>query len=125
VNPDHTARLEAAGIADVEEMLAAGSTPEARQRLAEETGVPPDAILELVKLADLSRMGALKQVRARLYYDAGVDTQEKLAGWEPEALCAMLAEFVARTGFEGIAPLPKEVRNAVEAARRLPRRVEY
>jgi hypothetical protein len=125
VSAEHAARLEAAGITDVEQMLDAGGTPQGRQRLAEETGVPPEAILEMVKLADLSRMGALKQVRARLYYDAGVDTQEKLAGWEPEALWQMLAEFVARTGFEGFAPLPKEVRNGVAAARRLPRRVEY
>jgi hypothetical protein len=125
VDSEHAARLEAAGITDVELMLAAAGTPEARQRLAEETGVPLDAILEMVKLSDLSRMGGLKQVRARLYYDAGVDTQDKLAGWEPEALVAMLAGWVAGSGFDGVAPLPKEVRNAVDAARRLPRRVEY
>lgn len=125
VRPEHAARLEAAGIVDVEELLEAGSTPEARERLAAETGVPPEAILELVKLADLSRLGALKAVRARLYYDAGVDTPDKLASWEPEALREMLVEFVARTGFDGIAPLPKEIRNGVAAARRLPRRVEY
>jgi len=125
VNAEHVAMLEAAGITDAEQMLAEGGTPEARQRLAGETGVPEDAILEMVKLSDLSRIGGLKQVRARLYYDAGVDTQDKLAAWEPDALVAMLAGWVTGTGFDGIAPLPKEVRNAVETARRLPRRVEY
>ena len=37
----------------------------------------------------------------------------------------MLIEFVNRTGFDGIAPLPKEVRNLVEEARHLPMLVQY
>jgi hypothetical protein len=76
-------------------------------------------MLELVKLSDLSRLGGLKSVRARLYYDAGVDTVEKIAQWEPEELQAMLSEFVGQSGFGGIAPLPKEVHNAVDKARSL------
>ena len=37
----------------------------------------------------------------------------------------MLAEFVAGSGFDGLPPLPKEVRNAVRSARALPLVVEY
>ena len=87
--------------------------------------MPLEAIEELVKLSDLARIPGIKGVRARLYHDAGVDTMEKLAEWEPEALRAMLAEFVERTGFEGIAVLPAEARSAVRQARRLPRVVVY
>jgi hypothetical protein len=36
-----------------------------------------------------------------------------------------LVGFVERTGFDGIAPLPKEVRNAIVKARQLPAVVEY
>jgi hypothetical protein len=99
------------------------ATAEARQMLAEQSGVPAAVILELVKLADLARLGGLKGIRARLYYEAGADTLEKIAAYEPEELGAMLADFVARTGFDGIAPLPKEVRNAVANAGRLPKLV--
>lgn len=67
----------------------------------------------------------MKGIRARLYHDAGVDTLEKLAQWEPEPLQEMLAEFVARTGFEGIAPLPAEVSYSIAQAKQLPRIVEY
>jgi hypothetical protein len=70
-------------------------------------------------------VGGLRSVRARLYYDAGVDTVEGLAAWDPEELRAMLVDFVARTGFDGIAPLPKEARNAVATAKTLERLVEY
>jgi len=93
--------------------------------LAEQTRVPLDAILEFVKLSDLARIAGLKSIRARLYHDAGADTIEKLAQWDPEELGAMLAAFVERTGFDGIAPLPKEARHAVENAQKLPKIVEY
>jgi hypothetical protein len=102
-----------------------GRTAEDRTRLAERTGASPESILELVKLSDLSRLGAIKSVRARLYYEAGLDTPDKFRRWEPEALRQMLVDFVERTGFEGIAPLPKELQNAIVAARRLRPAVEY
>jgi hypothetical protein len=125
VHTEYLAKLAAAGISNVEQMLAAGKTAEARQQLSEETGVPLKGILELVKLSDLSRLGGLKGIRARLYYEAGVDTLEKMAGWEPEELQTMLADFVNRSGFQGIAPLPKEVKNGVMAAKTLPKIVTY
>lgn len=117
--------LAARGVVDVADMLAAGRTPEQRRALATAAGVAPERVLELVKLSDLARLGGLKGVRARLYYDAGADTPAAIAAWEPEALEHMLADFVARSGFEGLAPLPKEVRSTVRAARALPPAVEY
>jgi Domain of unknown function (DUF4332) len=125
VNQDDIAKMAAAGISNVEQMLEAGKTPAARQRLASETSVSPGVILELVKLSDLSRVEGVKGIRARLYYDAGADTLEKIAQWEPEALRMMLNEFVQRTGFAGIAPLPKEVIHTVARARQLPKIVTY
>jgi predicted flap endonuclease-1-like 5' DNA nuclease len=125
VDPDHAEALATLGIENVDQMRGAGRTPRDRQVLAERTGIPPHAILELVKLSDLARVAGLKGIRARLYHDAGVDTVEKLAAWEPEALRAMLVEFVERTGFDGIAPLPKEAAGAVAQAKKLPLVVEY
>jgi hypothetical protein len=106
-------------------MLEAGRTPQDRRALAEKTGVPLDAVLEYVKLSDLARIPGTKGIRARLYYDAGVDTLEKMAEWDPVELRAMVISFVERTGFDGIAPLPKEAASAVATARRLPKVVEY
>lgn len=125
VNQSYIVKLEAAGIKSVEEMLAAGKTPQSRQALADRTGVPPQSILEFVKLSDLARIPGLKSIRARLYYESGVDTVEKLAGWEPYALQDMLAYYVEKSGFERLAPLPKEVQHAVGTARKLPLIVDY
>jgi hypothetical protein len=125
VEPEYIEKLAVAGIRNVSQMLQAGRTPQDRLALAKKTGVPLEAILDYVKLSDLARVPGLKGIRARLYYDAGVDTLEKLAGWDPEKLRAMLIGFVERTDFNGIAPLPKEAASAVETAKRLPTVVEY
>jgi len=125
VDPSHVEELASLGIRDIDQMREAGRTPADRQALAEKTGIPPAAVLEYVKLSDLARIQGLKGIRARLYHDAGVDTLEKLAAWDPEELRTMLIDFVERTGFDGIAPLPKEAASAVATAKRLPRAVEY
>lgn len=125
VNPEDIARLEAIGIANVDQMLAAGRTPADREGLARRTGVAPQAILEYVKLSDLSRLSGLKTVRARLYYDGGFDTLDKIAACDAEDLRGALTAFVEHTGFEGIAPLPREAQSTVAAAHALPRIVAY
>lgn len=85
-------------------MLTAGATASLRTALAERSGVAEPVI--------------------RLYHDAGVDTLEKLAAWEPEALLEMVIDFVDRTRFEGIAPFPAEVRFSIAKAKQLPKIVE-
>ena len=125
VNPVHIASLEVVGIKNTNQMLSSGKTARGRQELSERSGVPLEAVVELVKLSDLARLPGVKGIRARLYYEAGVDTVEKLASFEPQVLLELTAEFVAKTGFEGIPPLPKEVSSTVVNARNLPSVVEW
>jgi hypothetical protein len=124
IDPESIARLAACGLKNAEQLLAAGGTQAQRAALANETGVPGKVILELVQLSDLARLPGVKGIRARLYYDAGVTGIEKMAQWEPEALRRMVTEFVERTGFDGIPPLPREVSSTVANARKLPGMVE-
>lgn len=125
VNQEYLKKLATVGIRNVEQMLEVGRTLNGRQELSLKTGIRLDAILELVKLSDLARIPGIKGIRARLYYDAGVDRIEKMAEWDPKALRAMLLKFVDRTGFDGMAPLPKEAEFSVEKAKKLPKIVEY
>ena len=125
VNPEYVDKLAVVGVRNVEQMLKAGRTEVDRQSLSKKTGVPVQAVLEFVKLSDLARIPGVKGVRGRLYYDAGVDTVEKLAEWDVEKLREMLIEFVEKTGFDGIAPLPKEAEFTVKTAKKLPKIVEY
>lgn len=124
VNPEHIAKLDALYIENRDQMLDAGRKPHLREELAAQTGIPLEGILELVTLSDLARLGGVRRVRARLYHDAGL-TPEIIATWEPEALHAMLVDFVERTNFDGIAPQPKEIENLLRDARKLPQIVDY
>lgn len=125
VKPEFFTKLASVRIATADQMLKAGRTAEERETLSMQTGVPLEMILELVKMSDLSRIFGVKATRARLYYDAGVDTVEKMAQWDPKKLRLMLISFVERTRFSGIAPLPKELEFTVAMARKLAKVVEY
>lgn len=125
IDPGVISRLEIKGIKDAEQMLKAGSTPAHRKRLSDELHIDEEAILELVKLSDLARIPGVKGIRARLYYDAGIDTLEKLIKWEPETLRVYLIMYIEQAGFDGIAPLPKEVINTIRDAKKLTRVVDY
>jgi predicted RecB family nuclease len=76
-------------------------------------------------LADLARIPGVKGVRARLYYDAGIDTVEKLAAIVPEELREMVVAYVEISGFDGQPTLPAEAKFTVEKARKLPSIIEY
>ncbi len=124
VNLEHVAQLESIYIENIDQLIDAARTPRLRQELADQTGLPMAGLLELIKLCDLARLGGVRTVRARLYYDAGL-TPELIATWEPEALHQMLVDWVAQNNFDGIAPTPKEVQNLVEDAQKLPKLVIY
>jgi hypothetical protein len=125
VSHQHTQALRKEGIFTSEHMLKAGRTVEDRKVLAQKTGVPLSAVLELVKLADMSRIVGLKRKRARLYYDAGLDTLDKIAKSDPEKMQQMFVGFVERTGFDGSPPTSSEAAYSVKLAKYLPRVVEY
>ena len=121
----HVDALAEMGIRNVHQMLEAGCTPEKRLELAERTAVPLEYILELVRLSDLARIPGIKGIRARLYFDAGIDSIENMVGWEVDQLLETTARFVEESGFDGIAPLPAEVEYSIMKARQLPKVVEY
>jgi hypothetical protein len=125
VNTEYVESLAAIGIVDVQQLIQAGKTPSDRKLLAQKTGIPYDVIVEYVKLSDLTRIGGLRTVRARLYYDAGLDTINKIAESDPTHLREHFVNYVESTGFPGIPPLPKELSNAVITAQQLEEIVEY
>jgi hypothetical protein len=123
VNPAHVKSLAAAGIKTSRELVQAGKTEGDRERLSAQTGIPYDNLLELVKLSDLSRKWGPK--RARLYYDAGYDTFDKVAEMAPEEFKESISKYVQKTGVDYAPPTSSEALSAVEGAKRRPRIVKY
>ncbi len=125
INQEYIKRLADIKIKNIEDMIAAGKTRDLRKELAEKTGISTDEILKLVKLANLSRLGAVKKIRAPLYYEAGFDTLDKIANISPEEFISKVQEFIDRTNYDAIAPLPKEAVNTVNTAKKLPKIIEW
>ncbi|MDO8056003.1 MAG: DUF4332 domain-containing protein [Candidatus Hermodarchaeota archaeon] len=125
VNPDHVKKLVEFRVRNVEDMRQKGRTPQQRAILAEQTGIPLEVIEDLVRLSDLSRIPGAKGIRARLYVDMGIHSIPMMAKWNPEELRLKATEFVEKTGFEGIPPLPKEASNSVKTAKSLPKLIEW
>lgn len=115
------ARLKKKGIEDAHQLLTICSTNEDRKKLSQELNIPYSELLDLVKMADLSRIFAVKAVRTRLYLESGFDTLDKLAAQDPMALHLALVDFVEESGFDGIPTTPKEAEFTVNAARKLDR----
>ena len=118
INPAHIEELEALNIRNAAQMLEAGKISRKRQELSAKTGIPPEAIPELVKLSDLTQIFGVKSIRARLYYDAGIDTLEEMAKWNPHKLRTMLINLVQKTGFDSTASLPKEAEFTIKEAKK-------
>jgi len=125
VDAQDTEKLAAVGIADVEGLLEAGRTKEEREELSRRSGVALDEVLELVKLADLTRIVDIKGLRVRLLYEAGVDTVEKVSQYDPEGLRERVMEVNEQRQMLRRHPTLVETRYWVTQAKALPKVVEY
>ncbi|MEJ2758041.1 MAG: DUF4332 domain-containing protein [Anaerolineales bacterium] len=125
VDSREVAALNQHGISNINQMLKAGKTKALRQKLAGETSLTEEGIVELVRLSDLARIPGIKSIRARLYLDAGINSVEKMASMTEEEILKVTTRFVQESGFEGVPPLPAEVRYSIDKAKKLPKIVEY
>ena len=120
VDAKHIAALERLGVRTNNQLLRRAPTAEARVQLAGEAGIPIDALEKISRLSDLTRMRGVRGIRAKLYYDMGIQAVKQMAQWTEDDLVQAANEYVERSDFEGIATLPKEARFTVDLAKRLP-----
>jgi len=120
-DPTHIEALASEGIRTNNQLLRKAPSVTDRAELAERIGVPRQDLETMSKLADLTRMFGVRAIRAKLYFEMGIETVEQMASWRPEDLVREANAFVERTGFDGIATLPKEAEYSVSLANRLPR----
>jgi hypothetical protein len=116
--------LADAGIKNVNDMLEMGNTKIKRENLSQKLNIPEDAILELVKLSDITRLGYVKTKLTRLYYNAGLDSPQKIAAFEPDELHTFFVKFVKESKWDGMVPNPKDLVGNITSARRLKNIVE-
>jgi len=118
-------KLAAAGVATVEGLLQAGSTPEGRKELAEKTGISGKLVLEWVNRADLFRVKGVGEEYSDLLENAGVDSVPELAQRNAENLYQKLVEANQAKKVVRQLPTQKQVAAWIEYAKTLPRVVKY
>lgn len=119
------AKLNAAGVTTVEELLEKGATPKGREELAEKSGVPAAQILKFVNCADLFRIKGIAGQTAELLEASGVNTVAELAQRNPANLAAKLKEVNDTKKLTGKVPSEKQVGEWIETAKTLPKKVTY
>jgi len=118
-----TAKLEAAGVLSIEQLLQMGGTRKGREELSAKSGVSEKLVLKWVNRADLARIKGIGSEYADLLEAAGVDSVPELAQRNAEHLIAALSEANAARKLTRRLPAADEVADWVEQAKRLPRMV--
>jgi hypothetical protein len=93
--------------------------------LSRRAGTDEDALTELVRLSDLSRVYGVGPVFARILYDAGVKTAEEIAGADSSSLFARLSEAYLAAGNSRVDFTERDLAFCIQMARRLPRSIVY
>ncbi len=120
VNLEHVEKLAAVGIKHTKRLFKRALSPADRTALAEQTGVPNDTLLELVKLSDLARIVGVGPVAVRLFYDVNVDTLEVFLTHSVDELLEKV-----RAVEEGASLGTKDIEYCLETARYLPKAIEH
>jgi predicted flap endonuclease-1-like 5' DNA nuclease len=125
IGTDYAEQLAAIGITTPGELLEQGATPRGRQAIVEQSGISGRLILEWVNYVDLFRVNGVTSEYADLLAAAGVDTLVELAMSNPDSLQRSLAALNESRQLLGEPPTPSLVKEWVEQAKNLPRKIYY
>ena len=119
------AKLNAAGINNVNDLLAEGAAPQGREELAARSGLTAGQILRFVHYADLFRIKGIAGQTAELLEAAGVNSVAELAQRNASTLQVKLQELNDARKPRGKVPTEKQLAEWIEEAKTLPKRVTY
>jgi predicted flap endonuclease-1-like 5' DNA nuclease len=125
IGSGYRVQLSQAGVKTVEALLKRGATPQGREELAAATGISKKLILEWVNHADLYRIKGVGSEFSDLLEEAGVDTVVELAQRNADNLYQKLNEVNATKAIVRRLPSANQVRDWIDQAKQLPRKVEY
>jgi predicted flap endonuclease-1-like 5' DNA nuclease len=121
----YSAKLEAVGIATMEQLLETCSAKKGRAETAAKSGVSEKLILGWVNRADMTRVKGVSTQYADLLKMAGVDTVPELAQRKPANLAVKMAEVNEEKKLVRKVPSEKDVEKWVAQAKELPRVITH
>lgn len=124
INKEYLERLKELGIETNNQLLYTCKTLIDRKVLSKRANIPLNAINKLTKMSDLVRIFAVKETRAQLYYEAGIDTTEIISQLTSIELRNIVVKYVEENNLPWTPTLPKEAEFTVDFARKLYKIVE-
>ena len=118
-------KLKTISIFTTKDLFEAGKTKKGRQEISKKTGIAEELILQWVNLSDLMRIRGLNQEYAILLEESGVDTVVELSRRNPDNLYTKVKEVNTEKKLVTMPPTLNAIKNWIEQAKQLPRRVEY
>lgn len=125
IGPAYGAKLKAAGINTVEELLEKGASAKGRSALAEVSGITETLILKWANHADLIRINGVGPQFAELLEAAGVDTVKELRQRNAANLAAKMKEVNDAKNVAGTTPSESMVTGWIEEAKTLEAKMTY
>jgi predicted flap endonuclease-1-like 5' DNA nuclease len=118
-------KLTEVGLTTTEAFLEKGATPQGRHAIEESTGISHSLILKWVNRVDLFRVKGIGEEYADLLEVAGVDTVPELAQRNAANLYVKLVEVNKEKKLVRKLPGREQVKDWVEQAKLLPRKMTY
>jgi predicted flap endonuclease-1-like 5' DNA nuclease len=125
IGPVYAKKLNDNGIKTTDDLLDVGGTKQGRKEVAEKTGISETVILEWVNMADLFRIKGIGEEYSELLKETGVSTVVELGRRNPENLHEALVGVNNAKKLVRRPPTLNQIKDWVEQAKVLPRKVEY
>ncbi len=125
ISPDSVLRLEKIGIKNTRQLFEKVTDSKQRKELSKLTGIEELVVIELTKLADLSRIKWVGVTFARMLYELGFDTVAKASNADPVDLHKQINQISKEKKlYKGQIGL-NDIRIFVNAAKDVPLDIEY
>jgi len=118
-------KLNNVGIKTTDDLLTAGATKQKRKELSNKTQISEKIILEWVNYSDLFRINGIGAEYSDLLYQTGVKTVIQLARRNPNNLHQILIGVNQAKNKVQRPPSLNEIKNWIEQANNLERKVQY
>jgi predicted flap endonuclease-1-like 5' DNA nuclease len=125
IGRQYSRKLNKAGVNTTDELLEVGGTRRGRRELSEKTGISETILLEWVNKADFFRIKGIGEEYSDLLTEAGVNTVIELARRNPENLHETLVGVNNAKNLVRRSPTLNQIKDWIEQAKNLPRKVEY
>lgn len=125
VEGDYLERMADEGIKTTKDLFHRAKTKQQRAELSKKLDIPPEVLLELVKLSDLARIVGVGPIFARILYEAGIDHLQAFVQGSPDELLVKVQEVNAAKGYSRASVTEKDIVYCLETATLLPQVVEY